>query len=205
MEEKWLSWAKRLQSIAQAGIEYSKDKYDIERFEEIRDLSCEILKEYTDIPKDKIKDLFCNEVGYQTPKVDVRSAIFKDNKILLVKESIDNKWSLPGGWAEVDLSIKENAIKESKEEAGVNVKPQRLIAVLDKSKYSLKPYPYGVYKVFVLCDLIDGSFEENIETEESGFFDIENLPELSTGRNTKEQIEMCFEGRDSNNFVTIFD
>ncbi|MGG7076387.1 NUDIX hydrolase N-terminal domain-containing protein [Clostridium sardiniense] len=205
MEEKWLSWAKRLQSIAQAGIEYSKDKYDIERFEEIRDLSCEILKEYTNIPKDKIKDLFCNEVGYQTPKVDVRSAIFKDNKILLVKESIDNKWSLPGGWAEVDLSIKENAIKESKEEAGVNVKPQRLIAVLDKSKYSLKPYPYGVYKVFVLCDLIDGSFEENIETEESGFFSLENLPELSTGRNTKEQIEMCFEGKNNNTFVTIFD
>ncbi len=205
MEEKWLSWAKRLQSIAQAGIEYSKDKYDIERFEEIRDLSCEILKEYTNIPKDKVMDLFCNETGYQTPKVDVRSAIFKDNKILLVKESIDNKWSLPGGWAEVDLSIKENAIKESMEEAGVNVKPQRLLAVLDKSKYSVKPYPYGVYKIFVLCDLINGSFEENIETEESGFFDIENLPELSTGRNTKEQIEMCFEGKNNINFVTIFD
>lgn len=205
MEEKWLSWAKRLQSIAQAGIEYSKDKYDIERFEEIRDLSCDILKEYTDIPKNKIKDLFCNEVGYQTPKVDVRSAIFKNNKILLVKESIDNKWSLPGGWAEVDLSIKENAIKESKEEAGINVKPQRLLAVLDKSKYSLKPYPYGVYKVFVLCNLIDGTFEKNIETEESGFFALENLPELSTGRNTKEQIELCFEGKNNNNFVTIFD
>lgn len=205
MEEKWLSWAKRLQSIAQAGIEYSKDKYDIERFEEIRDLSCEILKEYTNIPKDKVMDLFCNETGYQTPKVDVRSAIFKNNKILLVKESIDNKWSLPGGWAEVDLSIKENAIKESMEEAGVNVKPKRLLAVLDKSKYSVKPYPYGVYKIFVLCDLIDGSFKENIETEESRFFGIENLPELSTGRNTKEQIEMCFEGKNNNNFITIFD
>ena len=107
MEPKWLTWAKQLQSIAQAGLTYSKDKYDIERFQQIRELSVEILNEYTEICNEKIKDLFCNEVGYQTPKIDIRGAVFKDDKILLVKESIDGLWSIPGGWAEPGLSIKE--------------------------------------------------------------------------------------------------
>lgn len=205
MEEKWLNWAKRLQSIAQSGITYSKDKYDIERFEEIRNLSCEILKEYTDIPTAKVKDLFCNEKGYQTPKVDVRAAIFINNKILLVKESLDNKWALPGGWAEIDLSIKENAIKESFEEAGVNITPVKLIAVLDKNKHSFNLSPYSVYKVFVLCNFISGEFKENIETDDSSLFSIDNLPNLSLERNSYEQVKMCFDFNENQNLNTIFD
>ncbi|MGL4573130.1 MAG: NUDIX hydrolase [Clostridium sp.] len=205
MEEKWLNWAKRLQSIAQSGITYSKDKYDIERFEEIRNLSSEILKEYTDIPTEKVKDLFCNEKGYQTPKVDVRAAIFINNKILLVKESLDNKWALPGGWAEIDLSIKENAIKESFEEAGVNITPVKLIAVLDKNKHSSTLSPYSVYKVFVLCNFISGEFKENIETDDSSLFSIDNLPNLSLERNSYEQVKMCFDFNENQNLNTIFD
>lgn len=112
MEPKWLSWAKQLQSIAQAGLAYSKDKYDIERFQQIRDLAAEILNEYTGIDTEKVKRLFCNENGYQTPKVDIRGVVFKDDKILLVKESLDGCWSIPGGWAEVNLSIKENVVVE---------------------------------------------------------------------------------------------
>ena len=205
MEEKWLSWAKQLQSIAQAGLAYSKDKYDIERFQQTRNLSVDILNEYTGVSKEKIKDLFCNEIGYQTPKVDIRAAIFKEDKILLVKESIDGCWSMPGGWAEVNLSIKENIIKEAKEEAGVNVVPKRLIAILDRNKHNEPVTPYGIYKIFVLCQLIDGVFEENIETEESGFFSLMDLPPLSVGRNTKAQIEMCFKARLDENFSAIFD
>lgn len=205
MEEKWLTWAKRLQSIAQAGITYSKDKYDIERFQEIRELSSEILSNYTDISKEKVKDLFCNETGYQTPKVDVRCAIFVKDKILLVKENLDNKWSLPGGWAEVNLSIKENAIKESFEEAGINVKPKKLIALLDKSKHSTTLNPYGIYKAFVLCEFINGNFKENIETDESRLFSLDNLPTLSTERNNYDQIKMCFDFNENQNLNTIFD
>ncbi|MDF2880706.1 MAG: hypothetical protein K0R54_1263 [Clostridiaceae bacterium] len=205
MEQKWLIWAKQLQSIAQAGLEYSKDKYDLERFQQIRNLSVEILNEYTDISNDKIKDLFCNEVGYQTPKVDVRGAIFKDNKILLVKESVDGCWSLPGGWAEVNLSLKENVIKEAKEEAGVTVIPKKLIAVLDRNKNNKPISVYGIYKIFVLCELIDGDFQENIETDESGFFAMENLPPLSLGRNNKKQIAMCFKAYTEESFTPIFD
>ncbi|PRR82025.1 NUDIX hydrolase N-terminal domain-containing protein [Clostridium vincentii] len=205
MEPKWLSWAKQLQSISQAGLTYSKDKYDIERFQQIRDLSAEILSEYTGINNEKIKDLFCNETGYQTPKVDVRGVIFKDDKILLVKESVDGCWSMPGGWAEVNLSIKENVIKEAKEEAGVNVVPKKLIAVLDRNKNNVPVFAYGIYKIFVLCELIDGDFEKNIETEESGFFSLADLPPLSLERNSKKQVEMCFEAKSQDNFSTMFD
>lgn len=205
MEPKWLSWAKQLQAIAQAGIEYSKDKYDIERFQQIRNLSVEILNEYTEIDNEKLKDLFCNETGYQTPKVDIRGAVFKDNKILLVKESIDGCWSMPGGWAEVNLSVKENIVKELKEEAGLNVVPQRLIAVVDRNKHNEPPTAYGIYKIFVLCELIDGDFRENIETEESGFFTLEELPPLSIDRITEAQIHMCFEANRNYNFTPKFD
>lgn len=205
MEPRWLDWAKRLQSIAQAGLEYSKDKYDVERFYQIRDISVEILEEYTETSSEKIKELFCNETGYQTPKVDIRAAIFVGNEILLVKESIDGRWSMPGGWAESNLSVKENAIKEVKEEAGLNVIAERLIAVLDRSKHIDEVSPYGIYKIFVLCKLVGGEFVPNIETEESGLFKVDDLPELSTGRNTKEQIEMCYKAYSDPNSFTIFD
>jgi ADP-ribose pyrophosphatase len=205
MEEKWLYWAKRLQSIAQAGLEYSRDKYDLERFQQVRDLSVEILNEYTGVSKERITTLFCNETGYQTPKVDIRAAVFKDNKILLVKESIDGCWSMPGGWAEVNLSVKENIIKEAKEEAGVNVAPKRIIAVLDRNRHNKPAFIYEIYKIFVLCDLVDGHFEKNIETEESGYFSLDSLPPLSVGRVTEEQIKMCFDAQLNENFTPIFD
>lgn len=204
-EPKWLEWAKKLQAIAQAGLTYSQDKYDLERFEQIRTLSIEILNNYTDIEHKKIYDLFANETGYPTPKIDVRAAIFHNEKILLVKEQIDGLWSMPGGWADNDISLRENLIKESQEEAGVNIDPKRIIAILDRKKNNRPPLPYGVYKIFVECDFIYGEFKENIETSEAGFFSIENLPPLSLGRNTKEQIEMCFKAREKQFLEPIFD
>ncbi|WP_066498151.1 NUDIX hydrolase N-terminal domain-containing protein [Abyssisolibacter fermentans] len=205
MEKKWLKWAKQLQTIAQNGLEYSNNKFDIERFEQLRELSIEIMSEYTNVDNSKIRTLFANETGYQTPKVDVRAAIFKEDKILLVREQKDNKWSLPGGWADIDLSIYENVIKESMEESGAKVKPKRIIAVLDRNKHIDDIYPYSIYKVFVECDYVEGKYQENIETVESSFFDINNLPELSVGRNTKSQIEMCFKARKEDVFEAIFD
>lgn len=205
MDEKWLNWATKLQSIAQAGLEYSKDKYDIERFNEIRNIAADIVSQHTDLEINKVKDLFCNEVGYQTPKVDVRAAIFKEDKILLVKESLDGSWSLPGGWADVGLSVKENVIKESFEEAGVNVEPERIIAIQDRNKNNEPISAYSIYKIFVLCKLTSGEFKENIETEESGFFSLENLPNLSEGRNNKKQIELCFKAKDEEYLNPFFD
>jgi len=201
----WLKYAQKLQSIAQAGIEYSEDKYDIERFEEIRNIAIDILAHHTEIKTEKIRNLFANETGYQTPKIDVRAAIFQNNKILLIKEKLDNKWSLPGGWADVDLSLSENLIKEAQEEAGAKIKPDRLIAILDRKKHNLPPNPYGIYKIFVLCKLEEQNFQPNIETSDADFFSIDNLPELSTGRNNFSQIKMCFDAQSDENFLPLFD
>ncbi len=120
--EKWLQWAVELQSIAQAGLFYGKDKFDRERYEQIRTIAAEMISYKTEITVEKVKDLFCNEEGYQTPKLDARAAIFEGEKILLVKEN-NGTWSLPGGWVDVDISVKENVIKEVKEEAGLDELP----------------------------------------------------------------------------------
>lgn len=202
--EKWLQWAVELQSIAQAGLFYGKDKFDIERYERLREISAEMISYKTEIPMEKVRDLFCCETGYQTPKLDTRAAIFQDGKILLVKEC-SGKWSLPGGWVDVDLSVKENTIKEVKEEAGLDVTADRIIAVQDREKHNLPVYAYKICKVFVLCTVIGGVFKENIETTESRYFGLEELPLLAEDKNNREQIEMCFRANADENWQTIFD
>lgn len=193
-----------MQSIAQAGITYGKDIYDRERYERIREISAEIIAYKTDISTEKVKNLFCNESGYQTPKLDTRAAIFENGKILLVKENT-GKWSLPGGWVEVNLSVKENTIKEVKEEAGLDITADRIIAIQDRAKHNLPIYAYGVCKIFVLCTIIGGEFKENIETTEFSYFSENELPELATEKNTEEQIKMCFEACRTDTWTVIFD
>ncbi|CEO09059.1 mutator MutT protein [[Clostridium] sordellii] len=205
MEQKWLKWATEIQSISQAGLTYSKDKYDLERFNKLKDISSEIISEYTNIEIEKVREIINIEEGYLTPKVDIRGAIIKGNEILMVKESIDGSWSLPGGWADVNLSVSENIIKEAREEAGVDIKPTKIVSILDKNKYNKPISVQSIYKVFILCDFISGKFEKNIETEESKFFKFDELPNLSTARNTKEQIKMCFDAFNKEGFETIFD
>lgn len=203
-QEKWLAWAIELQSIAQAGIFYSKDKFDIERFERIRTMAAEMISYKTDIPVNKVKDLFCNETGYQTPKIDTRAAIFSDGKILLVQET-DGRWSLPGGWCEVNVSVKENTIKEVKEESGLDVTADKIIAVQDRAKHNLPAYAYGVCKIFVLCSVVGGHFEKNIETTALSYFSEEELPALATEKNNEAQIKMCFDAYKSPNWEVLFD
>ncbi|MCK0473981.1 NUDIX hydrolase [Halalkalibacter sp. APA_J-10(15)] len=205
MSHKWLEWAKRIQSISQAGITFSKDIYDIERYEELRNISAEIISEYTGLEMEKIKDLFTGEKGYQTPKVDVRGAVFKDNKILLVREKIDDRWSLPGGFCDIGLSPSENIVKEVKEESGYDVNTKKLIALLDMNKHSHPPQPYHYYKIFIQCELTGGKAETGLETKDVRFFSENNLPKLSTGRNTEEQIYMLFDFLINPNKVSIFD
>lgn len=202
--EKWLQWAVELQSLAQAGLTYGRDIYDKERYERIREISAEMVAFKTGFTEEKVKDLFCGEEGYQTPKLDTRAAIFEDDKILLVREN-NGTWSLPGGWADVHMSIKENTIKEVKEEAGLDVTANRIIAVQDRAKHNLPVYAYGICKIFVLCTRIGGHFKENIETTGSGYFDMEHLPNLAAEKNTEEQIRMCFDAYHSPNWIPPFD
>jgi ADP-ribose pyrophosphatase YjhB (NUDIX family) len=205
MKEKWLEWAARLQSIAQAGLTFGENQYDLDRYTQIRNLSVEILQEYTEVDSEKIKDLFASETGYQTPKVDVRAAVFKDDKILMVREKIDGAWSLPGGWADVNTSVSESAVRECLEEAGADVVPVRIVAVQMANRHNNHLFPYTIYKIFVECNLIRNSFKANTETLEAGIFSLASLPPLSKERNTREQIEMCFRARKQKLFETVFD
>ena len=132
--KQWIDLIVELQSLAQAGLTYGKDVYDKERYERIRDISAEMMAELSGLQVEKVKDLFCNETGYQTPKIDTRAAIFKEGKILLVHEN-NGTWSLPGGWCDVNVSVTENTIKEVKEEAGLDVSVKSVIAIQDREKH----------------------------------------------------------------------
>ncbi|QAT39858.1 NUDIX hydrolase [Clostridium sp. JN-9] len=202
--EQWLQWAIELQSLAQAGLTYGKDVYDKERYERIREISAEIVSHMSDIPLRTVKDIFCNESGYQTPKLDTRASIFENGKILLVREN-NGKWSLPGGWCDVNVSVGENTVKEVREESGLDVVADRIIAVQDRAKHNLPVYAYGICKVFVQCSVIGGQFEQNIETTEYGYFEEDNLPELATEKNNEEQIKMCFDAYHTDEWKTLFD
>lgn len=201
----WMDLAMRVQSIAQAGLAYGKNEYDLERYEELRDIAAQMVAINTDIPVEIVKMHFCNEDGYQTPKVDTRAVIFQDGKILLVHEK-NGTWALPGGWCDVDQSIASNIEKETKEEAGLEVKADQVIAVQDWRKHNKCNLPYGVVKIFVQCNVIGGNFQENIETTESKYFTKEELPEnLAVEKVTKEQTRMCFEAYESDSWKTLLD
>ena len=201
MESKdfnWLDIAKELQAIAQTGLTFTENKYDAERYQMIRDISVRILHEYTDTPIEKIKGVFAFETGYQTPKVDIRGVVFRNNKILMIKEDVDGKWTLPGGWADIGLSPFEIAKKEVYEEAGLEVTPERLLAVYDKAKDADHPQDYyHIYKLFILCSDSGGEVKTGMETTDVGWFTLDTIPPLSTPRITMKQIKRMFEYKDN--------
>ena len=203
-KEPWLKWAVELQAIAQAGLFYGKDCFDKERYERIREISAEMLSCKTGFSIEKVKDLFCSETGYQTPKIDTRAAIFQNGKILLVHES-NGTWALPGGWCDVDLSVAENTVKEVKEEAGLDVMVKRIIAVQDREKHNLPIYAYKICKIFLHCEAIGGEFIPNTETTGFSYFGLDELPKLAAEKNTREQIEMCFHAMQVETWQALFD
>lgn len=204
-KKMWVDMIVELQSLAQAGLTYGKDAYDKERYERIREISAEMMSHIADIPLEKVKGLFCNEIGYQTPKIDTRAAIFKDDKILLVQEK-NGTWSLPGGWCDVTVSVAENTIKEVKEEAGLDVIVKSVIAIQDREKHNLPMYAYRVCKIFMLCSAVGGNFEPNIETIGFAYFAEDEIPQLATEKNNEEQIKMCFDSyRTGEEWKTLFD
>lgn len=203
-KEPWLKWAVELQAIAQAGLFYGKDCFDKERYERIREISAEMLSCKTGLSMEKVTDLFCSDIGYQTPKIDTRAAIFQNGKILLVHEA-NGSWAPPGGWCDVDLSVAENTVKEVKEESGLDVIVKRVIAVQDREKHNLPIYAYKVCKIFLECKAIGGEFIPNIETTGFAYFGLDELPELAAEKNTREQIEMCFHAMQSETWQALFD
>ena len=205
MEPNWLTWARKLQAIGQNGLAYSKDPFDIERFEELRELALEILQNYTDSDLPRIRDLFAGEHGHATPKVDVRGAVFNEDAILLVRERADGKWTLPGGWVDVNESPSESVAREVLEESGYQTKALKLLACYDRNRHPHPPHPYHIYKLFFHCEIVGGSPSTSYETDGVDFFKQDAIPELSTGRVTSAQIDRFFEFLRSPDLPTDFD
>lgn len=199
MTEEILKITRRLQAIAQSGMHYAENTFDRQRYEELRELSVQLAAQISDSEPDKIRDLFTGDTGFQTPKVDIRAVVLKEGKILLVRERSDGRWSLPGGFADINYSPAEVAEKEVAEEAGLEVKVNRLLAVVDTNRHNFPPLGFHYYKFIILCDLIGGELQSSEETEEAEFFDPDSLPELSVQRNTPELFALIRRQLENNN------
>lgn len=205
MQPKWLEWAQKIQGIAQIGLTYAEGPYDIERYKQLRAIAAEIMATYANVEHSYVLDLFANEIGYATPKVDVRGAVFRDNTILLVKERSDGYWTLPGGWADVGQTPSEVVVKEIFEESGYQTRAIKLLAVYDRDRQGHPPFPFYIYKLFFHCEIIGGSPSTSLETEEVGFFSEDALPELSLGRVMPAQITRLFQHYRNPALPTDFD
>ena len=207
MEPKWVVWAREMQAMAQTGLAFTKDAYDRARYERLRQLAAEMIGQSTGIDNKVIEDLFAGQTGYATPKIDVRGAVFRESKILLVQERSDpGRWSLPGGWADVNRSPRECVISEVREEAGLEVSTVKLAAVYDRARHPhTPPYPFHVYKMFFVCEIIGGVASPGLETEAVAFFEANQLPELSVSRVLRDQIHRMFAHADSPALPTEFD
>ncbi|MEA1875610.1 MAG: NUDIX hydrolase N-terminal domain-containing protein [Bacteroidota bacterium] len=185
---------KKIQSLCEQGQHFAHNEFDLQRYKEIELIVFELLKTNFQTQVEKIPLLMTEKNGYKTPKVDIRAVVFDDkHKILLVKEKADGKWSLPGGWADVGYTPTEIAIKETREEAGIEVDAGRLIAVLDKREHSHPEDLYYIYKIFIECIYVGSAETDFMETDDVDYFGADELPPLSTPRNTYEQISMMFD------------
>jgi ADP-ribose pyrophosphatase YjhB (NUDIX family) len=192
---EWLDWVRRLQAIAQSGLTYAMDPYDVERYEQVRKISAEIAASRSEAAADHIDALFGGESGYATPKLDIRAVVLDEGEaVLLVKEKEDGLWTLPGGWVDVGESPSESVEREVKEESGYEVRAVRLLALWDMDKHPHPPRPFHIYKLIFQCELLGGDpLRASTETEEVGFFSKDALPELSLVRVTPQQIERLIE------------
>jgi ADP-ribose pyrophosphatase YjhB (NUDIX family) len=185
---------KRIQSLAEIGLEYSEIPYDIERYEELQEISLQLLEQITEVPIKKIIPVIEEKNGYKTPKVDVRAVVFNEGgEILLIQEKADNCWAMPGGWSDISYSPGEVAVKECFEEAGLKVKATRLLAIMDKQKQNMPPAFEYVYKIFLLCEKLDDNISTGSETINVAWFKENELPKLSQPRNTENQVKMMFQ------------
>jgi ADP-ribose pyrophosphatase YjhB (NUDIX family) len=205
---KWLDWAQRLQAIAQNGLSYEPSPFDRMRYEQVREIATEILAESSSTDLQVVRDLLLGEIGHATPKLDSRGVVFRDGKILLVQEKADdNRWTLPGGWVDVNEPPSLAVEREVWEESGYRVRAVKLLALYDRNKHAHPPHPFHIYKIFFLCDLLSEarSNAPNLETGAVAFFGYDELPELSIRRVTAEQIARFFEHLAHPDWPTDFD
>ena len=200
-----LDWARKVRAIAQNGLMFTHDEFDRERYEKLQALADSIVSDELGLPVEQVKSLWQYDPGYVTPKVDVRGAVFEADRILLVRERSDGKWSLPGGWVDVNDSPSEAVAREIYEESGFHARPVKLAALFDRQRHPHPPSMYHIYKLLFLCELTGGEARISNETDAVEFFRVESLPELSPGRVTRAQIERMFEHHRQRGLPTDFD
>jgi len=206
MNHELLNEIKRLRSIADTGLLYYNNEYDKARYLELLEISFQLLSKVSMQDIGILKESFQLSKEYPTAKVDIRGMVLSpDKKILLVKESSDNKWSLPGGWADIGYSPKEVIVKEFKEETGLDIIPQALLAVFDKRMHAHPPQPFYVYKIVFYCDAISSQLNKGFDIADVQYFDVSNLPELSENRILKSQLEMLYKKIAESDWKTCFD
>jgi ADP-ribose pyrophosphatase YjhB (NUDIX family) len=210
----WLEWARALQSIAQAGLTYARDEYDLERYREIRRIAAGIASTGSGQDQERIEDFFASGIGYPTPKIDVRAAVIVEGRILLVRERDDGLWSMPGGWADVGESAAESVVRETREEAGLEVRAVKLIALYERERHGHPLHPEFSYKAFFACEpLAEDALAQlgaepaasGYETLDAGFFKPDKLPPLSLARITPEEVTLAFEHARAPHVPTAFD
>jgi ADP-ribose pyrophosphatase YjhB (NUDIX family) len=200
-----LEWAREVQAIAQNGLAFSRDTFDRERYTRLSELVAALLARELKVPFGEARSLWEGERGYATPKVDVRGGVFDSDRVLLVRERSDGRWTLPGGWVDVNDAPSEAVAREIHEESGYQARAVKLAALVDKNRHPHPPGLHHIYKLFFVCELTGGSAAPGHETDAVDFFPVGRLPELSTGRVLSSQIERLYAHRLDPGLPTDFD
>ena len=200
-----LEWARKVQAIAQNGLAFTQDPFDRERYQQLQELVTRILNSELGVTPEQARGFWAGEGGYATPKVDVRGAVFSGEQVLLVRERSDGRWTLPGGWVDVNDSPAQAVEREILEESGYRTRAVKLAALIDKNRHPHPPGIHHIYKLMFLCDLIGGEACTGAETDAVAFFPVTQLPELSTDRILRSQIERLYRHRQQPSLPTDFD
>lgn len=201
----WLIWAREIQALAQTGCQYAGNEYNLERYQRLAEIAAKIVNQHTDLPYEPMLDVFRSQMGYATPRVDVRAAVFKDGKLLLVRERMDGGWTMPGGWADVGEGPSQAAEREVCEEAGFQVKAHKVIGVYDANRTGPLEI-FHAYKILFHCDLLSGEARPSLETTEVAFYGQDEIPSHLSGERTKpRQIADAFHSLLDPSMPTVFD
>lgn len=201
---KWIAWAREIFSMSQAGLTYSQNEFDIERYKRLQEITAEMIESQSGLSKESVLESFSMQAGYATPKIDVRGAVVHEGKILLIQERMDGRWAMPGGWADLGNAPASVAEREVWEESGYHVKAEKVVAVIDANRIEPMEF-YHAFKIIFLCTLIGGEPRVSHETMAVDFFDLNDLPPLSLYRTDESMLREVFAHIQDPNRRTAFD
>ncbi|HNT76813.1 MAG TPA: NUDIX hydrolase [Anaerolineae bacterium] len=203
---QWLTWARALRALAQAGLTYTENPFDKERYVAIQEIAAEMMATGAEADLTTVHDLFAEQAGYETPKVDVRGVVFRDDRLLLVRELQDGgRWTLPGGWADINEPPSTAVAREVWEESGYETRAVKLLLLYDRDRHGHPPHAFSIYKLFFLCELLGGEPSDSHETGGADFFAEDAIPDLSISRVTPKEIARLFEHHRHPEWPTEFD